>query len=177
MRRTRDRSDIVRDLERDLEQEEEVLRALERDLSTEGTILHRIEAEFAELRETMAPEAPPPPRPSGVLQTFATVLVVGFIALAGLAVGRSVGTMTTGDLSAQLATSEAKVASMAPLVDAAYQSADLATGFREGTGWQLVPYSRSAFSTVQAFDAWLSSLSTPALTVWATGGGPPPPTG
>jgi hypothetical protein len=175
MRRTRDRSDIVRDLERDLEEEDRILRALERDLSTESTVLHRIETDFAELRETLAP-GPPPPRPSGRLQAFAAVLVAAFVALAGFAIGRSVEGVTSSDLSAELALSDAKVASLTPLVNSAYEASDLATGFREAAGWRLAPLARSAYSSVEAFQAWRSGLSIPALTVWATGGGPQPPT-
>ena len=160
MQRTRDRSDIVRDLERDLGEEEQILHALERDLSTEGTILHRMEVEFAELRETLAAEAAEPPaRPSGALQAFVTVLVVGFIALAGFAFGRSVENVTTDDLTAQLAVSEAQVASMAPLVNAAYEASDLGTQFREAAGWRYLDSEvRSGFDASDGLEPWERAL-------------------
>lgn len=129
--------DIVRDLERDLQEEERLLHALEQDLSTEERILHRMEAEFEELRGTLSLE-PAPERPTDRSRVLTTLLVSAFVALAGFGIGVTVEQLTTDDLRADVVAAEGRAAELVRLVGATYDDSGLYTSFREATGYRIL---------------------------------------
>lgn len=96
---------IVRDLERDLRDEERILHDLERDLRRDADVLKQLEWDVAELGRTV-PEAPTRKGNKGA--TIALAIVSGAVILAaGFGIGMAVQNVTTSNVRDDLTAAEA----------------------------------------------------------------------
>lgn len=96
---------IVRDLERDLHEEERILKDLERDIRRDADVLKQLEWDVAELGRAV-PASPARRRSKGTTIAFAVVSGVVLLA-AGFGIGMAVQNVTTSNVRDDLAAAEA----------------------------------------------------------------------